>query len=152
MKGACTAPETSEMAGHETLKSNRKVELGSNRNFGLVFAGLFAFLAVWPLIRHGEAIRWWALALSVGFLGVALLADHLLAPLNKLWFKFGLLLHSVVSPLVMGGLFYGAVTPVAFVLKLTGKDLLRLRRNDEASYWIERDPPGPAKNSMGQQF
>lgn len=140
------------MAGHETLKSNRKVELGSNRNFGLVFSGVFAFLAVWPLIRHGESIRWWALAPSVVFLGLALFADHLLTPLNKLWFRFGLLLHSVVAPLVMGLLFYGAVTPVAFVLRLTGKDLLRLSRNDEKSYWIERAPPGPAKNSMGQQF
>lgn len=140
------------MAGHETLKSNRKVELGSNRNFGLVFSGVFAFLAVWPLIRHGESIRWWALGPSVVFLGLALFADHLLTPLNKLWFRFGLLLHSVVAPLVMGLLFYGAVTPVAFVLRLTGKDLLRLSRNDEKSYWIERAPPGPAKNSMGQQF
>ncbi len=140
------------MAGHETLKSNRKVELGSNKNFGLVFSGVFALLAFWPLIRHGEAIRWWALCLSAVFLGLALLADHLLAPLNKLWFRFGLLLHSVVAPLVMGLLFYGAVTPVAFVLRAMGKDILRLSRSDEKSYWIERTPPGPAKNSMGQQF
>ncbi|GLI92907.1 SxtJ family membrane protein [Methylocystis echinoides] len=140
------------MAGHETLKSNRKVELGSNRNFGLVFAGVFAVLAVWPLIRHGEAIRWWALAPAAVFLGLALYADHLLAPLNKLWFRFGLLLHSIVSPLVMGGLFYGAVTPVALVLRAMGKDILRLKQDDAKSYWIERTPPGPAKNSMGQQF
>lgn len=140
------------MAGHETLKSSRKVELGSNRNFGLVFAGVFAVLAFWPLIRHGEAVRWWALAPAAAFLGLALYADHLLAPLNKLWFRFGLLLHSVVSPLVMGALFYGAVTPVAYVLRLMGKDILRLKRADEKSYWIERTPPGPAKNSMGQQF
>lgn len=140
------------MAGHETLKSNRKVELGSNRNFGLVFSGVFALLAFWPMIRHGEAVRWWALGLSAAFLGVALVADHLLAPLNKLWFRFGLLLHSVVAPLVMGLLFYGAVTPVAFVLRAMGKDILRLSRGDEKSYWIERAPPGPAKNSMGQQF
>jgi hypothetical protein len=140
------------MAGHETLKSNRKVELGSNRNFGLVFAGVFAVLAVWPLIRHGEAVRWWALAPAAVFVGLALYADHLLAPLNKLWFRFGLLLHSIVSPLVMGALFYGAVTPVALVLRLMGKDILRLKPSDAESYWIERTPPGPAKNSMGQQF
>lgn len=140
------------MASHETLKSNRKVELGSNRNFGLVFAGVFTILAFWPLIRHGEAIRWWALAPAAVFLGLALYADHLLAPLNKLWFRFGLLLHSVVSPLVMGGLFYGAVTPVALVLRAMGKDILRLKQDDAKSYWIERTPPGPAKNSMGQQF
>jgi hypothetical protein len=140
------------MAGHETLKSNRKVELGSNRTFGLVFAGGFAFLAIWPLIRHGEGVRWWELAVAAALLGVALRADHLLGPLNKLWFRFGLLLHSIVSPLVMGGLFFCAVTPVALMLKLTGKDLLRLRRNDAESYWIEREPPGPAKDSMGQQF
>ncbi len=140
------------MAGHETLKSNRKVELGSNRNFGLVFSAVFAFLAVWPLIRHGEAIRWWAFGVAAIFLGLALFADHLLAPLNRLWFRFGLMLHSVVAPIVMGLLFYCAVTPVAFVIRMMGKDILRLSRTDDKSYWIERTPPGPAKNSMGQQF
>jgi hypothetical protein len=113
------------MAGHETLKSSRKVELGSNRNFGLVFAGVFGILAFWPLIRHGEAVRWWAVAPAAVFLGLALYADHLLTPLNKLWFRFGLLLHSVVSPLVMGALFFGAVTPFAYALRLMGKDILR---------------------------
>lgn len=140
------------MAGHETLKSNRKVELGSNRNFGLVFAGVFAVIALWPAFRHAEPVRWWALVVGAVFLGLALFADHLLAPLNKAWFRFGLLLHSVVAPLIMGLLFYCAVTPVALVLRVMGKDLLRLKRSDEKSYWIERAPPGPAKNSMGQQF
>jgi hypothetical protein len=140
------------MAGHETLKSNRKVELGTDRNFGLVFAGLFILVGLWPALRHAEPVRWWALGLGGVFLALALRAAYLLAPLNRLWFRFGLLLHSVMSPLVMGLLFYGAVTPFGIVLRLLGKDLLRLSRSDAESYWIERAPPGPAKDSMGQQF
>jgi Saxitoxin biosynthesis operon protein SxtJ len=140
------------MAGHETLRSHRKIKSGSDRNFGLVFAAVFALLGLWPAFRHAEPVRWWALGLGGVFLGLALFAAPLLAPLNRLWFRFGLLLHSVIAPLVMGLLFYGAVTPFALLLKFLGKDPLRLSRGDPESYWIERDPPGPAKNSMGQQF
>ncbi len=140
------------MAGHETLNSNRKISLGSNRNFGLVFCIAFLLVALWPAIRHAEGVRWWALGVSVIFLGLALFADAVLAPLNRLWFRLGMALHAIVSPIVMGLLFYCAVTPVAFALRLVGKDILRLSRSKTNSYWIERAPPGPAQGSMKQQF
>lgn len=140
------------MAGHESLRANRKQVQGSNRSFGLVFAGLFVVVALWPLLRHGEAIRWWALGAGVVFAGLALFMDHALAPLNKAWFKFGLALHSVMSPLIMGLLFFGAVAPFGVVLRALGKDLLRLRPSSASTYWISRDPPGPSRNSMKQQF
>jgi hypothetical protein len=142
----------SRMAGHEPLRSNRRVTLGSDRNFGLVFAGVFAVIALWPALRHGAPVRWWGLGICAIFLSVAVLAPRLLAPLNIVWFKFGLALHAFVSPLIMGLLFYGAVLPVSLALRLAGRDILRLRRSDEASYWIRREPPGPPQNSMGQQF
>lgn len=140
------------MAGHEPLQAHRRVTLGSDKNFGLVMAGAFAVLWLWPWLRHGHSLRWWALVLSLIFLGVALVVPAWLAPLNSLWFKLGLALQKVVSPLIMGLLFYAAVLPVGLILRLTGKDLLRLKRGDETTYWIAREPPGPAPHSMSKQF
>ncbi len=144
--------ECPQMSSHEPLQFHRSVASSSNRTFGLVFAAVFAIVAFWPALRHGEALRWWALGVAVIFLGLALFAQERLAPLNRLWFKLGLSLHSVVSPLIMGLLFFGAVTPMAYILRLMGKDLLRLRSHGELSYWIVRDPRGPAAGSMKNQF
>ncbi len=119
------------MSNHEPIQTHAKVSMGSNRGFGLVFAGVFAVLAVWPLIRHAEPVRWWALALASVFLGLALFAEQRLAPLNRLWFKLGLAMHAIVSPIIMGLLFFGAVTPIGLILRASGKDILRLRQNDE---------------------
>jgi hypothetical protein len=140
------------MSSHEPLHSHRAVLGGSNRNFGLVFSGVFALLGLWPLFRHAEAPRWWMLAISAAFALIAFLAPGRLAPLNRWWFKFGLALHSVVSPLIMGLLYYGAVTPMGLSLRAAGKDLLRLKRDDARSYWIKREPRGPAAGSMKNQF
>lgn len=144
--------EEPTMACHETLRANRKVAVGSDRNFGLAFALIFFVIAVWPLLRHGEAFRWWALVVSLAFGATALVRAQALGPLNRLWFKLGLAMHSVMSPVLMGVLFFGAVTPMAFILRAIGKDILRLKPSDAPSYWIPREPPGPARNSMKQQF
>lgn len=140
------------MSSHEPLQSHRAVVSSSNRTFGLVFGAALAIIGIWPMIRHGQPPRFWALGASAVFLGLAVFAQERLAPLNRLWFKLGLALHSVVSPLIMGLLFYGAVTPMGLIMRFTGKDLLRLRRNNEASYWIRREPAGPASGSMKNQF
>ncbi len=133
-------------------KEHRKVVVGSERAFGIVFACVFAIIAGWPLLR-GTAPRWWAVALAAAFLGAALVAPRALRPLNLLWFRFGILLHHVVNPVIMGLLFFVAIVPTAVVLKLRGKDLLRLKRDPSAtSYWIVREPPGPAPGSMSKQF
>jgi hypothetical protein len=125
---------------------------GSERTFGLVFAGLFALIACRPLL-HREAPTWWALALAVAFAIAALAAPGTLRPLNWLWHRFGLLLHRVVSPLVMGAIFFLAVTPVALIMRLRGKDVLGLhRRRDLASYWIVRETTGTAPDTMKRQF
>jgi len=140
------------MAGHEPLQAHRKVTLGSDRTFGLVMTGAFAFLAVWPWVRHGLPVRWWALVIAFVFLPLALFAADWLAPLNRLWFKLGLALQAIVSPLIMGLLFIGAVLPVGLILRWTGKDILRLKHGDETTYWIAREPPGPVRGSMSKQF
>jgi Saxitoxin biosynthesis operon protein SxtJ len=124
----------------------------SDRSFGFVFAGVFALIGGWPLI-HWAAPRWWALVLAAAFAVVALVRADLLHPLNRAWLAFGRLLHKVVSPLVMGLVFFVAVTPTGWLMRLRGKDMLSLkRRKDLDSYWIVRDGPPPAPESMKQQF
>ena len=137
---------------HEKFNRTGNVKAGSERAFGAVFAAVFLLVALWPLFA-GAGPRLWALALAVLFLAAAVLAPGALAPLNRLWFLFGKLLHRIVSPLVMALLFFLTVTPIALMMRLAGKDPLRLKFDRAAkSYWIERTPPGPDPKSMRNQF
>jgi saxitoxin biosynthesis operon SxtJ-like protein len=138
--------------GHESFQRDEKHAGSSNRVFGLVFAVVFAIVALVPLLSHGSP-RVWALIVAGAFLLVALLLPAALAPLNRLWGRFGLLLHKVTSPLVLGFLFFLVITPMGMLMRLFGKDPLRLRRDAESkSYWIERKPAGPAPESFVDQF
>jgi hypothetical protein len=140
------------MATNEPVRTYRKLTVGSDRNFGLVFAAFFALVALGPLV-HGGSMRWWALVVSACFVACAFLAPKILKPLNLLWFKLGLALHHIINPIVMAAMFYGAILPMALLLRVLGKDLLRLKREPEsASYWIPREPPAPAPGSMSKQF
>ncbi len=126
------------------------VTVGSERSFGLVFATVFAIIGLWPVIA-GANPRWWVLAISLMFIVAALLIPAVLAPLNRVWFKFGLLLGRIVGPVVMALIFFVAVTPTALIFKLRRKDLLRLARQPDAkSYWINRDET--VAGSMRDQF
>ncbi len=141
------------MSMHVSFEREGCVGPGSDRAFGFVFAGFFASVAAWPLVFGGGGVRWWALAIAAGFLAVALFHASLLRPLNRLWTRFGLLLHRVVNPLVMGLMFYAVITPAALIMRLAGKDPMRRGFDrDATSYWIERTPPGPAPDSMPNQF
>ena len=132
------------------LDEHDTVNLGSDRSFGLVFAAVFSAIAVWPVLA-GNELYWWALAIAVGFLAPALMFPRVLAPLNRAWFRFGLLLGRIISPVVMAIIFFAAVVPTALVVKLARKDLLRLKRNPQAeTYWIERDES--VSGSMRDQF
>jgi predicted membrane metal-binding protein len=137
---------------HENFERDERDETGSNRSFGLVFTGFFAIIALWPLWRGGEP-RWIPLAIAMVFLAIALAAPAALAPLNRLWMRFGRLLHAVVNPIVMAAIFFGVITPAALLMRAIGRDPLRLARDRHASsYWILRQPPGPAPDTMRQQF
>ena len=126
--------------------------MGSERNFGLVFAAVFAIISLWPLLS-AEKARLWLLAIAAIFLAAAFVAPHTLAPLNRLWYRIGILLGKVVTPLVLGVLWFAVVTPVGLLMRLFGKDPLRLKREPAAkSYWIERSPPGPIAGSLKNQF
>jgi hypothetical protein len=137
---------------HEDLAREQHVEGSSDRTFGLAMAVVFLLIAVAPL-RHGHAPRWWSFALAAALGLIAVLKPGLLSLPNQLWMKLGILLGKVVSPIALGILFYGVLTPIAVVIRLTGQDPLRLKRDLAAdSYWITRKPPGPAPDSMTNQF
>ena len=137
---------------HEFGARAMSAEASSDRSFGLVFAAVFALLAAYNAWHGGGA---WPvyLAIAVAFLAVALAAPKWLALLNRLWTRFGLMLSMIVSPIVLALMFFLVVTPVGVLMRLTGKDPLRLRHDSgTGSYWIVREPPGPSGESMGQQF
>jgi hypothetical protein len=137
---------------HENLVREDDVQSSSERAFGLVFGVVFTLVGLLPL-WHAAMPRWWSLALGATFAALAMLWPRALAPLNYLWFKFGLLLHAVVNPVVMALLFFTTVTPIALIMRAAGKDPLRLKLDPDApTYWISRDPPGPAPDTMPRQF
>jgi hypothetical protein len=139
---------------HEDLSREQYVEGSSDRSFGLVIAAVFLLIALGPLRHgHGHTPRWWAVAVAGVLALVALVKPRLLSGLNRLWIKLGILLGKVVSPIALGILFYGVLTPLAVVIRLTGKDPLRLKLDPaKDSYWIVRKPPGPPPDSMTNQF
>ena len=130
------------------MKANT-IKIGSNRNFGIVFFVVFLIISLFPLIK-GNDLRIWSLLISLMFLVLGLMNSSILGPLNKLWFKFGLLLGSFISPIVMGFVFFLVVTPIGLFIRLLGKDLLNLKKkNNLRSYWIEKTGP---KSKMKNQF
>ena len=124
------------------------IKIGSNRNFGIVFSIVFLLIAIYPLINNDE-LRIWSLIIAIIFFILGLINSKVLTPLNKLWSKFGLLLGRIVSPVIMGIIFFLVVTPIAFFMRLLGKDLLNLKFNNDKSYWIQKTGP---KSKMKDQF
>ena len=124
------------------------IKISSNRSFGIVFFVVFFLVAIYPLI-HNEEIRIWSLIISIIFLILGLINSRILNPLNKLWFKFGIFLGKIVSPIIMGIIFFLVVTPIGFIMRILGKDLLNLKFNRNKSYWIEKTGP---KSKMKNQF
>ena len=128
--------------------NHQSIQIGSNRSFGIVFFIFFLIIALWPLLNNHE-IRLWSLIISLIFLIVGILNSKLLSPLNKLWMRFGLLLGRIVSPIIMGIIYFFVVTPTGLIMKIFRKDLLSLKKNDEKSYWIEKNDE---KSNMKNQF
>ena len=120
----------------------------SNRSFGVVFFIVFLIISLYPILNYGE-IRVWALIISSIFLILGLVNSKLLSPLNNLWFRFGIFLGKIISPIIMGIIFYLVVTPIGLIMRILGKDLLKLKFNKEKSYWIEKNDP---KSKMKNQF
>jgi len=120
----------------------------TNKSFGIVFFIVFFLIGIYPLFNEHD-IRIWSILISLVFLILGLLNSKILTPLNKLWFKFGLLLGKIISPLIMGIIFFLVVTPIGLFMRMLGKDLLNLKKNSNNSYWIEKtDPKGKMKNQF----
>ena len=124
------------------------IKRSSNRGFGIVFFAVFFLVAFYPLVNSGE-IRIWSLTISVIFLILGLFDSKTLTPLNNLWFKFGIFLGKIISPLIMGIIFFFVVTPIGLIMRLLRKDLLNLKYNKNKSYWIKNNGP---KSKMKNQF
>ena len=141
------------MSTHERIDRHEEVVGSSDRSFGFVFAGVFTIITLVKLWRGWTDWGYLWLGLAIAFAVAAAAAPSILAPLNRLWLKIGLALHKVMTPLIMGLLFFLVVTPIGLVMRASGKDMLRLKRAPEdKSYWIDRTPPGPAPDSMKNQF
>ncbi len=129
------------------MKKN-KIEISSNRSFGLVFFVVFLIISLLPIFKGGD-VRIWAIIAAIIFLILGLLNSQILNPLNKIWFKFGILLGSFISPIVMGIVFFLVVTPTSLIMKIFNSNLLGLKKNKKKSYWIEKSS---IKSKMSDQF
>ena len=127
---------------------NNEIKISSNKSFGIVFAIVFFLIGLWPIIESND-IRIWSLILSVIFLILGLMNSSILTPLNKIWFRFGIFLGNFIAPVVMGIIFFFVVTPIGLIMRLLGRDLIKLKKNNENSYWIEKKD---AESSMRKQF
>ena len=125
-----------------------EIKISSNRSFGIVFFIVFLLIGIYPLLNNDD-VRIWSIIISIAFLILGLLNSKILLPLNKIWFKFGILLGKIISPLIMGLIFFVVVTPIGLLMTLFNKDLLNLKFNKSKSYWIEKSEP---KSKMKNQF
>jgi len=131
------------------FSSHIPTEQSSSKSFGIVFSIVFLIVSLYPLINF-EGIRAWALVVSAIFLLLAFVAPKTLDIPNKLWFKFGILLGSIIAPIVMAFVYFLTVFPLGLIMRLLGKDLLKQKLDKKAkSYWIERSEP---MGSMKNQF
>ena len=125
-----------------------EIKIGSNRSFGIVFFIVFLLISFYPLI-NGESLRYWSLFISLIFLILGFLNSKILTPLNKIWFKFGILLGNIISPIVMAIVFFVVVAPTGIIMRILRKDLISLKKNNKNSYWIEKKSQ---MTSMRNQF
>lgn len=140
-----------EIRTHDTITREHDVVMGSEKSFGIVFAVVFALIGLFPLLHGGET-RLWSVTVAALFLAAAFSKPEILVPLNRLWFKFGLLLHKIVSPIIMGAVFLLGIVPTGLIRRALGKDSMRLKKPEGETYWIKRDPPGPDAESYKRQF
>ena len=128
--------------------NKQKIKIASNRSFGIVFFVVFLIISFYPLSNEGD-LRIWSLVVSIIFLLLGLFNSKILTPLNIIWFKFGIILGNIVSPIVMGLVFFCVITPIAIIMRLLGKDILNIKKNKKKTYWIEKSK---LKSRMKNQF
>ena len=127
---------------------NAEINKSTNRSFGIVFFIVFLIIAIYPMLNEGD-VRYWSLIISLIFLILGILNSEFLTPLNKIWFKFGIFLGKIFSPLIMALIFFFVVTPIGLIMRFMGKDVLNLKFDNSKSYWVEKKGP---KSKMKNQF
>ncbi|WP_170482221.1 SxtJ family membrane protein [Ruegeria arenilitoris] len=134
------------------LDGKTEVQMGSERSFAWVFATVFLIIALFPVFFGGD-VRIWSLLVAAGFLVAGIVRPEILRPLNRLWFKFGMLLNSIISPIVMGLIFFTTVTPIGLIRRLFNSDPIGQKIDHDAdTYWIDLDPEKSNQSTMRQQF
>ena len=128
--------------------NSNNIKIGTNKSFGIVFFLFFLIVSIFPLFKD-EDIRVWSLIIAIIFLVFGLLNSKVLTPLNKIWFKFGILLGSFVSPIIMGIVFFVIVTPTSIIMRVLGENLLNLKKDNKKTYWVERSK---IQSKMRNQF
>ena len=132
------------------IASHVSTEQSSEKSFSVVFSIVFLIVSLFPPLINSEGLRIWALVVSIIFFLLAFLAPKILVLPNKLWFKFGLLIGSIVAPIVMAFVYFVTVLPTGLIMRLLGKDLLKQKLDKNAkSYWVKRSEP---MGSMKNQF
>ena len=126
----------------------QEIKISSNRSFGIVFSIFFSLVGIYLLLNN-SSVYYWSFLISLIFFILGLFNSKILGPLNQIWFKFGILLGKVVALIVMGIIFFLVITPIAILLKIFGKDVLKLKLNNNETYWIEKNEP---KSDMKKQF
>lgn len=129
------------------MKNSINIKRKNNITFGILFFVFFLIIGLYPLISN-EPIRIWSIIVSLVFLNVTIIKPNLFTFLNKLWIKFGILLGKIISPIVMGLVFFFVVTPIGIFVKILKKDVMGLKRG-QSSYWITREDK---IQSMRKQF
>ncbi len=127
---------------------SKDIKIGSNKSFGIVFFVVFLIIGLWPIL-NGNEIKIWSIIISLIFLILGINNSKILTPLNKLWFRFGIFLGNFIAPIIMGIIFFFVVTPTGLIMRLLRKDLIKLKKNNDKSYWIEKKN---IKSSMRNQF
>ena len=147
-------PSANEVAipTHEDFHRDETPQGSSNRTFGFVIAAALLIVSLW-LLRDAGGIRWWLTGIAGVVAALAILRPATLAPFNRVWTLFSLLLNRITSPLVMAAMFYGVITPAGLILRALGKDPLKRAFDPDAqSYWVARESPGPERDTMRNQF
>ena len=126
----------------------QNIKISSNKSFGIVFFVVFLLIGIYPIINDNNP-RYWSLLLSIIFLFLGIVNSKILTPLNIIWFKFGILLGKIVSPIIMAIIFFFVVTPIGLLMRILKKDLLNLKYNNDKTYWIKKSDH---KSKMVNQF
>lgn len=130
----------------------KTTQLPTNRKFGWFFASIFTFIAIYTCWKQYNVFAASALILSVLFTAVTIISPQLLSPINRLWYDIGMILGRIISPIVLGTIFFAMITPISLILRIFGRDELKMKKRSLDTYWVDRSPSGPSSDSFKNQY